>query len=126
MSVRFWLIVRRARGSKCTLSNDGIEVSINGGPAESVSWAELAKARWVEHLEPDAGFDMEWLAVSIPRRRLALSEQSGDLRAIFDELARRGTKPRLAYGGKSWNMADGLFSLVWWVVVLVVALVIWG
>jgi hypothetical protein len=125
-TTRFWLIVRQARGSRCALSNDGIAVSINGGPARHVSWPELANARWVEHLEPDVGWQAERLAVSIRSKRLALSEQSGDLRAIFKELARRGVEPRLVNGGKGWNRADGLFSLAWWVVALVVAFVVWG
>jgi len=125
-SVRFWLVVRRARGNQCTLANDGIEVSVNGGPAQSVSWSELAAARWLERLVDAPDFDEERLAVSLRRSGLALSEGSGDLQAIFKELARRGAQPRVIDGGKGWNMLDGLLMLAWWAVVLVIALVVWG
>ena len=125
MSIRFGRVVHRARGNRCTLLSDGIEVRKNGGPAQHVSWQELAEARWLEHLEPDAGFDRERLAVSIARKGLALSDEAGDLRGILEELARRGVKPRLGNGGRGSSMGDGPLWLVW-LIGGAVAIVVWG
>ena len=124
-SARFWRTVRRARSSKCTLADGGIEVSVRGGAAQFVPWPELGRADWRVHVEPAPDFDVERLAVEIPEKGLALSEASGDLAAIVEELARRGEPPRLADGGKGWTSVDGLFALAWWAAVLVAALLLW-
>jgi hypothetical protein len=112
--LRFRRIEHLARGWKCTLSGDGIDVQKSPRPAQSVSLQELAEAHWVVHLEREAeGWDFEHLAVRIPSKGLALSDQSGDLQGILKALDQRGVKPRLAKGGRSFTMADGALMLGW-------------
>jgi hypothetical protein len=96
----------------------------NAGPAQYVSWQELAEARWLKHQE-DAEFNEERYAVSIPRKGLALSDEAGDLQEIVEELARRGVKPHLGNGGRDFGMMDGFAWLVW-LVGGAAAIVVWG
>jgi hypothetical protein len=112
-SARFARVVRKARGKKFELAEHGIRV--HGGTAtQEVSWDELAAARWLRHIEPSmASGPEEYLAVEVPKKGVALSDDAGDLQLILTELTRRNLAPQVAHGGKAAGMGGFLLTLIW-------------